>query len=355
MVKKRSIMALVENIKSIRGKNKQIINELYTITEETGELIIPNSLSNWVRQTFGSTRAVEKQRIIKVVNNYSYEGAIFNELRAKRPLQAMKTDTNRIIKASEGDAFCFPEEKTPYHKTGRLKNRFGGVTAANIAKDDKYHGIVIFKEHNPLEVSAMALSSYFLLAKEWLDKRYEEDKNAKYPFIMWNCLWKAGASVIHGHLQMSLSEGMHYAGIQFLREVAKKYKSRTKRSYFDDIIKVHDMLGLSRKINKNTFLIAPITPAKDKELWIISNDKFENIAMDIATLIRKYITRLHVESFNVGIIMPPLDNSWKDFPIIVKIIDRGAAHINTSDIGSMELIARHSVITTDPYKVIDKF
>ena len=76
--------------------------------------------------------------------------------------------------------------------------------------------------------------------------------------------------------------------------------------------------------------------------------------MRIAKLVRNYITKLGVESFNLGIILPPLDNSWKGFPIIAKIIDRGSLHSSTNDFGAMEVIAKHSIISTDPYKVIEK-
>ncbi|MCD6589855.1 hypothetical protein J7K74_01560 [Candidatus Woesearchaeota archaeon] len=356
---KKGIMHIEENVKRLRGINREIFKEVYTISTGSGRLIIPEAMIAWVKQTFGTTRIVENQKIVKIMNNYTYEGAIFNELRAKRPVQSVKTDVSKTIKSSIGDSFCVPEQKTPYDPIGRLKNRFGGITASNISKYDEYHGLVIFKEHNPLEASAMSIASYILLAKEWIEKNHKKDKEAKYPFIMWNCLWRSGASIIHGHLQMLLTRNHHYAGIQLLREAAQRYHRKTKRDYFKDIIKAHEAIGLAKRIDKETALITPITPAKEKESWIIyQKDKHpeltEELAMRIAKLVRNYITKLGVESFNLGIILPPLDNSWKGFPIIAKIIDRGSLHSSTNDFGAMEVIAKHSIISTDPYKVIEK-
>ncbi len=353
---KKSIIYLQENIKALRGKNRAIFKEIYNITVGQGKLIIPESINNWVKQTFGTLRSVENQKIVKVFNKYTFEGAIFNELRAKRPVQNVKTNSSEMIKASEGDSFCRPREKTPYDPIGRLTNRFGGITASNISKYDEYHGLVIFKEHNPLEASAMSLASYILLARDWIMKSYEKDKEAKYPFILWNSLWRAGASIVHGHFQVLLTKNEHYAGIELLRNASKSYHRKTKNDYFKDIVRAHQAIGLGKQLTKKDDLIMPITPAKEKESWIISYRKEidEELAMIIAKTLRNYVTKLGVESFNMGIILPPLDHSWRNFPIIVKIIDRGSLHSSTNDIGAMELIARHSVISTDPYKVIDK-
>jgi len=358
---KKSILSLKENIKSIRGKNKKIINELFRVEEGIGKLILTESMISWVKQTFGTTRAVERQKIVKVINRYTLESSVFNELRAKRPLQTVRTDSSKVIESSIGDSFCYPKEKTPRDSFGRVSNRFGGISASNITKYDIHHGLIIFKEHNPLKVGVMNLASYILLAKEWIYQAYATDSEAVYPFILWNNLWKAGASIVHGHLQVVMGKGMHYSYAEKLRNVNSHYKRKMKEDYITDLIKAHKALGLSKEISKDTHLFASITPRKEKEIWIVKErkqksieDLDEELSMIIAKALRAYITRLGVESFNMGIILPPLDNSWGKFPIIIRIIDRGSLYHSTNDIGGMELIAETSVISSDPYKVIDK-
>jgi hypothetical protein len=41
------------------------------------------------------------------------------------------------------------------------------------------------------------------LAKQWFAKAHAYDPAARYPYLMWNCLWRAGGSIVHGHMQMT--------------------------------------------------------------------------------------------------------------------------------------------------------
>ena len=41
---------------------------------------------------------------------------------------------------------------------------------------------------------------------------------ARYPFFLWNCLWRSGASILHGHAQMTLTREMHYARVESWRQ-----------------------------------------------------------------------------------------------------------------------------------------
>ena len=44
-----------------------------------------------------------------------------------------------------------------------------------------------------------------------------EDPEAVNYLLIWNCLWRAGSSIIHGHAQALLGSGSHYAAIERLR------------------------------------------------------------------------------------------------------------------------------------------
>jgi L-alanine-DL-glutamate epimerase-like enolase superfamily enzyme len=63
-----------------------------------------------------------------------------------------------------------------------------------------------------------------------------------------------------------------------------------------------------------------------------------------------------MQSFNVAILAPPLfpesnEEGWAEFPVIVRIGDRGAQNAVTSDIGALELYAQN-VIPEDPFEVM---
>ena len=119
----------------------------------------------------------------------------------------------------KGDAFCHPEERTPEDVFGRVRSKHC-VTASNVAKYDGFHGLIVFDDHDPLDLTAEKVDDYVCVALEWLGKAQEADPEARYPFLMWNCLWRAGSSVVHGHAQVSASRGAHYPKVQGLSRSA---------------------------------------------------------------------------------------------------------------------------------------
>ena len=58
---------------------------------------------------------------------------------------------------------------------------------------------------------------------------------------------------------------------------------------------------------------------------------------------------------NLVIYLPPLaesDGDWSDFPVVVRMVDRGDPMNRTADFGAMELYAA-SVVSSDPFKVAE--
>ena len=92
------------------------------------------------------------------------------------------------------DPFCEPELNTPEDVFGRIRGRHA-ITASNIAKYDGFHGVVIFEEHDPLAFTADSVQDAIDVSKQWFQKCHEIDDSAIYPLVMWNCLWKSGASI----------------------------------------------------------------------------------------------------------------------------------------------------------------
>ena len=183
------------------------------------------------------------------------------------------------------------------------------------------------------------MHDYIATALRWAKAAHNADTEAKYFFLMWNCLWKGGASIVHGHMQMTLGRGMHYARVEHWRRQAMLYRLAHGTNYFDDLYRVHAALGLATQIGQ-TRVIASLTPVKEKEVLLISptrwidNDDFQDA---ISVVLRAFLDSLGVQSFNLALFQRPIDvaetthswdgtpgwEDWDGFPAIVRIVDRG--------------------------------
>jgi len=328
-------------------------------------------MRHWVTTAFGSVEAVCHQRIVKVTNLILLEGTLFNPLRGVRPVElASPADVMAAIESTRGGPFCHPEELTPgdlfgdpgdAQASGRIRGKYC-VTASNIAKCDGYHGLVIFDEHNPLVITTERVQDYIDTALQWAKRAHNADAQARYFMLMWNCLWKGGASIIHGHMQVMLGRGMHYARIEHCRRQAVLYRLAHAANFFDDLYRAHAALGLGVTIGQ-TRVFASLTPVKEREIWLISpgpwidNDDFIDC---LGTVLQTYVGALGVKSFNLVLYQRPIDvpeygarqwEDWDGFPAIVRLVDRGDPQTLTTDVGCMELYGS-SVVAADPFAVI---
>ena len=100
-------------------------------------------------------------------------------------------------------------------------------------------------------------------------------------------------------------------------------------------------------------ILANITPFKDNEIILLAdklNLAFKETIYDVLACFRD---RLGITSFNLHLATPPLaesEESWEDFPIVVRLVDRGDLHNRSSDIGGLEIYAS-SVVATDPFEL----
>jgi galactose-1-phosphate uridylyltransferase len=172
---------------------------------------------------------------------------------------------------------------------------------------------------------------------------------------MWNCLWRAGGSIIHGHAQITATRGSHYPKVERLRRTASAYKREHASDYFEDLTRVHASLGLGIP-SEGARAFASLSPIKEKELVVIGEDPGDaSLGRAVGGLLQRYVEDLGVRAFNVAFYMPPLGSTqedWSDFPTVVHIVDRGDPSNRTSDIGAMELYAA-SVVASDPFRVAE--
>lgn len=332
---------------------RALVDRIYRVTSADGRLRTPAEMVSWVERTFGPLDQVETQRIVRVSNLVTGEGTLFNELRARRPVRPAMRDADDISKQLRDDPWADPLTATPEDLFGRLSNAHG-LTAANVAKYDAAHGIVLFTEPDPLAFTRESVVGQFELARDWLRTAHGGDPDARYPYLMWNCLWRAGGSIVHGHAQVSLARERHYAKVERLRADAERYRATHGGSYFDDLVEVHDALGLAHR-DGDVSVLAHLTPLKEKECVVVGDALDEAFAGAVFGVLRAFRDVLGVRSFNVGVLIPPLatsPESWAGFPTIARIVDRGALDTRTSDFGGMELFAE-SVVAADPFTVHD--
>lgn len=335
-------------------KDREIFDRIYKVWETKGKLVPPKEMIPWIQSTFGDVEQVKEQTFVKITNIVTYEGAVFNELRTMRPIveDVNFTEVHEQIESIQGGPFSNPETGTPADVFGRVKGQHS-ITAANVAKYDGMHGLIIFNDYNPLIFSRKKVRDYFDVAEKWFKRAHNTTPKAIYPLFTWNCLWRAAASVIHGHAQVALTEGQAYAKIEELRFLTHKYQETFRQNYFDDVYYVHEKLGLGFE-RGGVKLMSKITPVKEKEVLIISHQVDNNLADVVSDTLNAMKEKLAVASFNLSMILHPMEKTpevWDHMPIVVRIVDRGQLSRKTADIGAMEIYAQ-SVIGSNPYTVI---
>src|SRR5215212_3959474 len=237
-----AIQALVANLPEQR---QQLFGQIFDLDVAIGHALPPPDMEPWVIQQFGALEPVREQTIVKIVNRLTLESALFNPLRARRPTHPGGGDSALeewiARELAEHDIFRDPERDTTADVFGRIRGQHC-VTASNVAKYAGWHGLVIFDEPHPLRFGPAQLRDYLDVALHWLAAAHSHDPQAIYPIITWNCLPKSGATLMHGHMQLALTRGMHYTHIERWHRAAEEHRARTSRSYFDDLFELHSDL-----------------------------------------------------------------------------------------------------------------
>jgi galactose-1-phosphate uridylyltransferase len=363
------VFSLADIVFSLPNDHQARFGRIFQVSSTVGRVLPAGAMEAWVTKQFGTLRAVEEQYIIKVTNLLTMEGALFNELRTLPPTERSSAElVAATIQAEQDGPFCNPESLTPKdtfaqeeETPGRVRGEYC-VTASSLVKVDGYHGLVLFDEHNPLRLTQDQLSDYLDVAWKWAELAHQEDNHARYYLIMWNCLPRAAATVVHGHLQMLLTRDVHYPKVEAWRRAAETYRQSYAQNYFDDLFEVHADLGLGFTSDA-VKVMASLTPVGECETLIMAevedyarpgafSDPFKRalfLALDT------FINRLGVTAFNVAVYVPPLaetSEAWQGFPVIARLVDRGHLDSQISDIGAMDLYAA-SVISTDPFRVVE--
>lgn len=130
--------ALVERLPD---DTREVFRRIFQVHTSVGHLVPPASMYRWIEEHFGSVEVVHTQQLVRVTNTVTWEGALFNELRARRPLEARADHNLADLLDEEGnDPFCRPLESTPADVFGRVRGQHA-ITASNIAKYDVHQAL----------------------------------------------------------------------------------------------------------------------------------------------------------------------------------------------------------------------
>jgi len=370
-----AITQLDEIVATLSPEDRTRFDRLYDFNRSTARVLPPETMEDWITGQFKylseepqgtpEWRAqvldrVRHQPIVHVLNRVTCQATLFNAVRALKPVEAKDaTEIEEEIEKTRGGPFCRPLQLTPENTFGRIG---GAKTCANVAAYDGWHGMVIFEEHSPLAFRDDAyrpeqVANMLTVAREWAATVHAEDTEARFFFLMWNCMWKAAASIIHGHAQMVVGRKFHYGKVERLRRDAAAYRAEHGADYFADFVAVHEALGLAdRRQGEAVTTLAHLTPIKERELVIVADDGLDSAGLPQAVWrALKVYARLDVKAFNMAVYMPPLGDpapEWANFPVQAYLVDRGDPATKSADIGGMELYTS-SVVSSDPFRLAE--
>ncbi|MEX2245524.1 MAG: hypothetical protein WEC75_02465 [Dehalococcoidia bacterium] len=345
-----SIMQLEDAVDALPHEQHARFERIFHVSSTYGRLVPPEEMRPWIEKQFGAIEPTLEQRIIKVTNVVTLEGVLFNWLRSSRPIWRQDMDLDAELERADGaDPLRDPATMTPEDLFGRVQGKYC-VTASNIAKFDGFHGLVVFNEKHPLRFTREMIHDYIDTAGKWGDLANASDPEAKYYMFLWNCLWRAGASLLHGHAQMIMGRGIHYAAVEYLRRCAAVYQAHHRANYFHDLFLAHESLGCAFE-KDGTRVIANLAPKKENEVLLFAPVVSDSLKDRIYEVLACFRDRLDVSSFNLVLYTPPWSGTpeeWRGFPVVVRIVDRGDPSSRTADFGAMELYAA-SVVSSDPF------
>lgn len=344
-----SIMQIEDAVAALANGERARFDRIFAVSSTFGQLVPPDAMLPWIEKQFGSVDAVREQKIIKITNVVTLEGVLFNWLRSSRPMWHHVLDLDAELESDRADPLRDPYNGTPEDLFGRVRGKYC-VTASNVAKFDGFHGLVVFNEKHPLHFTREMLHDYVDTAGRWGDLAHASDPEAKYYMFLWNCLWRAGASLLHGHAQMIMGRGMHYAAVEYLRQRAAVYQAHNRFNYFNDLYLAHQSLGCAFE-KEGTKVIANLAPKKENEVMLFAPYVSTSLKDRIFEVLECFRDKLGINSYNLVMYTPPwaeTPESWEGFPVVVRIVDRGDPSSRTADFGAMELYAA-SVVSSDPF------
>ncbi|CAF3833583.1 unnamed protein product [Rotaria magnacalcarata] len=317
-----------------------IFNALFRLEEIYGLLklspVYLNKINQWLHNDQVLIEQIKEQRIIKIYNRYTHEEMLYNYMRSQRPQTKSDISPN--------------EYSTAEDRLGRLEHRLS-YTAANTFKYDRWHTLIVSRNHDTLHLTEDEIGDMLELAQEWFHKAYSIEPMYTCPEMIWDAMPKSGASQMHTHLQASLGFDIYYGNIERTRQGARFYaQNNNGRNYFKDYLYIHQVLGLTIKIG-NTNVIVHLTPIKDLEIMIMDEKLNRNFYKALHLVLRTFVDDLNEYSFSFGMYLPPMNETSSDgheMPVVCRLVFRNPVTNLRSDMNGLDLYTS-SVIGKDRY------
>lgn len=226
---------------------------IFQIREKDTSIVITETfmtkVKKWLKSNEELIKATQNQKLIFVDNLWSSESVVFNPVRAKRPGGnadgSVKQYVSEIVaKAKDGCDFCAYDKFTARDKFGMLES-LHSVAVSNTFKIEKYHGMILFKQHDPINFSQEQFIDAMDLAITWFDTTYKLVPNDNYRFMYWDILPKASASQLHPHIHLAVGDYAYYAKWNVLYKAGLQFAKETAKNYWTTLLEVHNSLGLA--------------------------------------------------------------------------------------------------------------
>lgn len=293
-----------------------------------------------------------------------------NIRRAERAKQAAKVTADladAIRETSEGCFFCpeHIEQKTPRFpenicKEGRI--RLGECWLfPNLFPFAEYHAVATLTKRHYLDLDQFEvkpLIDNFSACRDWVLSVYKINKEAKYPIYMWNHMPPSAASIIHPHVQVTVSK-LPTSMQRELLERGEQYFRKRGRNYWQDLAQEEKKLG-ERYIGENDSLwvIASYAPRGFREIQLIFKEassltdlnqkQIADFADSITRILHGY-KEMGVGSFNLNSFSGPIGKQLDYYSLNTKIISRPFPQpLYTNDSGPFERLQDERVIETLP-------
>lgn len=380
-----------------------LFDNIFVAEAKPAALRVPVAFEEKVRKMFaaypgGTTnlKFIENQTIVTTYNKYTEEYSLFNEVRRYRPgyLERISADQEQQInamgRANEGPATCdfCSMERTAEDVFGRITSRHC-YTAANIAKYESWHSLLVSKVHDTLAITTAELVDHIQTAHKWFDAVHQLDPEAVFPHLMWDAGARASASQPHKHMQISLTHDRYFTRAESTRRAALAYEEQFEgRNYWRDVLAVHETLGLAVR-HGEAMLISHLCPIKERELIIVAETSRTNAFAELLSVaLQAMKDDVGTRAFSLAITFHPLavppappaggvgrDGSRssgsqrsffsrggeydaelearliKNYPTIARIVDRGSPLDKRSDVGAMEFFGANNV-GADPFEIM---
>ena len=72
-----TIIHLDDILAGLSHEDRALFERLFQVTSHIGRLVPPESMYPWIQRQFGSLEAVTDQRVIRVINRFTLDDALF--------------------------------------------------------------------------------------------------------------------------------------------------------------------------------------------------------------------------------------------------------------------------------------